>query len=377
MNIKYDINNITLLLQKKSHINYLYEKDIIGYTRNSLIDLSNLYIAPLNNFSSQLNILLNQSPIAKTDSIDSFTFSHIQLATILCYSAFTHARNSYHWKYIFDNNEQYLIQSFFNFILQILKMAPLNQNDDVGNVLIKYHLKSININLENKSMKPNLINIESMPSYNFKNRETDLEICYVYNNTMFSRKAFDSQQNIKCATYVEINTLPYCLYISEIDDHQSISAFNLYKCSHVYVAEGTIHVEREKYYALGQHFASKQFCEYSTNNKRCHLNKINAYHSACCYLNDSKKTLRLVGDYMGYVHNYKIAALDFLILTFVVSITGCQFKYNLFDAQEKMFKQLKNKVCKLSAKRVFEMLLNYNINVEPLDNFTQNYTLID
>jgi hypothetical protein len=73
---------------------------------------------------------------------------------------------------------------------------------------------------------------------------------------------------------------------------------------------------------------------------------------------------------MAYGSHYRVAALDFLILIFVGSITNRYIKYNLPPIQEKLFCDIKKAACSVKIKKMYDILQNYSLDIEPLANFT-------
>ena len=60
----------------------------------------------------------------------------------------------------------------------------------------------------------------------------------------------------------------------------------------------------------------------------------------------------------------------------VTSITHRTLKYNMLNIHEKMFQELKTVVCKHNAAKLYDILINYDINKEPLNNFRYNYEVL-
>ncbi|AGA16265.1 hypothetical protein [Thysanoplusia orichalcea nucleopolyhedrovirus] len=370
LNINYDIKNLLFLLENKDKIDIIYFDDVKGYVQSAIVNLFESHKRSLNNYPTELDVLLkdgNENLIPTITDIDVNKFSHIQLARLLCYTAVIESRNSKPWRSIFLNetNANTVIESFLNYIIHVLNMIKSNQTSLNNSVSIVYHTINVELNLQNK-LKPRNINIEIVDKDKFENRQTDIEVCYVLNNNLHAQDAA-SQQTFMYASFVELNVLPFCLFNETLPNEQSISVFGLYRF------EQTKNKTASKPSRLGNVMFVNSLTDKPITRETI-INTINSYHNACQNL--KKLGHRVVGDYRVYEANYKLAALDFIILILVTSITHQTLKYNMLNVYEKMFQDLKATVCKHNASKLYNILINYDINKEPLSNFQQNYEVL-
>ncbi|ANF29682.1 hypothetical protein CapoNPV_034 [Catopsilia pomona nucleopolyhedrovirus] len=377
-NNKYDKNNLAMLLQYINTIKFSYFDDIELRVRDAMDNL----LIETGQYDAQLDELVrkntNAEIVSEMDNLDDIKFLHIHLARILCYTAAVNARNSLQWKRAVESRGDggggggvvSFANAFVNYILIVLKMMKANDVSLTHKVCAVYHFTNRDINF-NTSMKPNSIVIEcTKKTTKLENKHTDLEVCYVNDNRLCAKFDENNQQSCMYAMFLELNALPYCLYNNTLPDTLALSVFNLYRFNY-----GNVHKSKlpAKPSRVGNVLLVNCFNANKTITRNEIVHKINAYYNACRHLVDERKNLRIVGDFSAYKNNYKLAALDFIILMFVTSITNRYLKYNICNNYEKMFQELKNKVCKLKVRKVYELLLNYSVDKEPLDNFNNDY----
>nr|QWC64774.1 hypothetical protein [Bombyx mori nucleopolyhedrovirus]WRK23353.1 hypothetical protein [Bombyx mori nucleopolyhedrovirus] len=367
-NIKFDLKNLSFMLENKDKIDIIQFDDVKNYVQPAIVNLFESHNRSLNNYSTELNTLLengNENLVPNITDIDNIKLSHMQLARLLCYTAVVESRNSKPWKAIFNNDTCVLTDSFFNYIINILNMIKTNQGSLAHNLSVVYHIENIQMNLQNK-LKPRSITIEIVDKDKFENKHSDIEVCYVMNNRLHPQDV-NSQQTLMCSSFVELNALPFCLYNETLPNDQSMSVFNLYKF------EQTKNNSVSKPSRLGNVMFVNSLIDKPITRETI-VDIINSYHNACQNLKRSGH--RVVGDYRAYERDYKLAALDFIILMLVTSITHRTLKYNMLNIHEKMFQELKTIVCKHSAAKLYDILINYDINKEPLNNFRYNYEVL-
>ncbi|USC25952.1 hypothetical protein [Palpita vitrealis nucleopolyhedrovirus] len=368
-NINYDVRTVCFLLENKNKIDVsIVNNDVQNYVQSNIFKLFKTHNKMLNNYNNELNKLLqanNENLVPNINNIDNIKLQHIQLARLLCYITVIESRNSKDWKALVSNNV--MAEHFFNFIVNVLNMIKSNQTSLNHNVSIVYNVNDNNstMNLQNK-LKPRLVTIEIIDKDKFENKHTDIEICYVLNNKLYVQDV-NSQQFLIHSTFVELNVLPFCLFNDILPNDQSINVFNLFKFDN----------NKNKSTSKLPRLGNVMFINSLINKpitRQVIINTIDAYYSACQNLKTSGH--RIVADYRTYRSNYKLAALDFIILIFVTNILHRNLKYNMLKEHEKMFQQLKVTVCKLSAAKLYEQLLKYDIDKEPLNNFEQNYEIL-
>lgn len=368
-NIKFDKNNLVLLEQNINKIEYKYYYDIIKTTKSLLLSLDEF--EDISKFNNELSTLLQGIivPIITLNDLFSKSFKRLYVTRILCLGVNVEIRNLVHWKAQFENNSEQFIKAFKNHLVHILNSIKTKSAINT-NLKVIHHFNHTNLNL-NLNMNNKLINIISNTNYNFKNDVGCLEICYLNDNKMFSLSNSKQQETLKCLSFLELNAIPYCFYNNNLYDSHSISVYELYKFNHAYIENENLFVIPENPPRLGNILLVNNFVKQKITRDVI-LDKINAYHNACVHLNVSKSNLILVGDSMAYMTNYNLAALDFIILMLVCSITNRSLRYNLLDIHESLFNKIKDVVCRLSSKKLYNILTtDYNINNDPLDNFKE------
>lgn len=365
-----------LLLDRKDSIVYLYYNSTKNFVNSQLIKYFRNKNKNIIDYETELKILLNDESVdivPELNDINDIKFSHMQLSRMLCYGSVVTCRNMSFWKNMFAENRTDMQNAFINHTLTVLKMLKRRQNFmSSSSVEIEYNYADqvVAINDENRNMKSNMITVDT--NQKADNKNSDLEICYLSGHWMLPRSPGE-QQTIKFAQFVELNALPYCLFNATLPNNMSINVYNLHKTVMEEMYQENI---SDKPSRLGNVLLINKLKSDSVTQSDI-INYINCYYVA----SDRRKTrqnfrLRLVGEFAAYKHNYRLAALDFIILMLVASVTQRRLRYTVSDAYEKMFQEIKTKTCKMSVKKVINMLANYNVNVEPMQNFKANYQII-
>jgi hypothetical protein len=353
-----DFKNLMLFVEQKHLLNFTSFRNLEGFKTSF----------DIKGFENELDLLLKGDVVIDINYKKLFTF-YVErdfITRILLLAELGEVRNLENWKILFKE-KNYFKLLFKEHFIKILEGIKYRQSLMSISVKIEHHYDHANINL-NGTIKYNLVHIFTSPIYNFKNNPEHLEICYLSDNLMFSRSNYKDQHNIKCATFLELNVLPYCFYNNILLDSHAISVYGLYKCNHVYIKNQEILTSEENPARLGNVLLVNKFPR--KVNRDAIIDVINAYHKTCNYLNVNRRDFILVGDYMAYEQNYKLAALDFIILIFVCSVTNRSLRYNMLETQAPMFEQLKSIVCQLTAEKLYTILTtSYDVNIEPSDNF--------
>jgi hypothetical protein len=367
-NFEYDRKNIKLLSKKWDQIEYSHHNNIVNDTKQYL-DMFEIN----NKFPETLGILLTDE-IVPSLNLENVTqevnIDRKFLTRILCYGANINIRNISHWKNEFHLNKEHTKLAFKHHLHMI--MDTLENNPDLQTLGMKviYYYNPVKINL-NCSMKPGLININSRSDNNFINESKHLEICYIPNNILFSPFVHTHQYVVKCLNFLELNVIPYYFYNNKLHDSHSIGVFKLCKCNQVYLQEDRLVVDKEN--RLGNVLIVNSFL-YKVITSEVIIDKINEYHNACIDLNARQKQFVLVGDLAAYDHNFNLAALDFIILMLICSITNRCLRYNTNNLYESRFKLIKDVVCKMTPDKIYKILTyNYKVDIDPLENFQYEY----
>ncbi|UZE89722.1 PARG [Parapoynx stagnalis nucleopolyhedrovirus] len=368
-NFDYDKKNVELLVKNINQIQYSHCSDIVNDTKRYLKSLNISEV--LNKFQKALEILLTNQIVPFINLEDLFYEKEIDrtfLTRILCYGIHTSIRNISHWTNDFMLDNRQIKSAFKHHLYMIMDAIENDLSLPKININVVHHYKSVNINL-NSNMKPSLINIISKPDNNFKNDAQHLEICYIINNTFFSPLIYEHQHTVKCLNFLELNVIPYCFFNNILHDSHSISIFNLYKCNQVYLNYNQLVVVKDDPPRLGNILVVNSFINKKITREVI-IDKINEYQNACIDLNAKQKNLILVGDSAAYAKNFNLAALDFIILMLICSITNRSLRFNTIDLYESKFKQIKDVVCKMTPEKIFNILTyNYSVDIEPLENF--------
>ncbi|BBD50497.1 hypothetical protein [Samia cynthia nucleopolyhedrovirus] len=344
-----DIKSLNLLTANIQLINFNYSDEPKQALKKRLLELLPDKKEIVSKYDRELDSVLNYSYISQIKSLDNIEVTHKKLACVLCYTAMLPSRNSV-W-YLPDNeNRELFAGALSKYLLNVLAMIKNKDRSLDRNVRVVYHVGVPDVRF-GETMNPNLISVDSSP---FQSRPSDLEVCYAMRNKLFLGNAGEQHTDV-CAQFPEVNGIPYCLYNAELPDNFAAGMFNLYK------------LESQKKLKLGNVLFVNTM---RTGAKESIVNTINAYYNACQYVKNAKLQLRVVGNYKGYQHDYKMAALDFAILMFATNAANCYLKYVMMNVHERMFMELKKQVCRLPPQKVYEALLNYDVEIEPSINFS-------
>nr|UIX56168.1 HycuOrf-40 hypothetical protein [Hyphantria cunea nucleopolyhedrovirus]UIX56314.1 HycuOrf-40 hypothetical protein [Hyphantria cunea nucleopolyhedrovirus] len=356
---KYDIKSLELLIDNINKIRYTHSVEKKEEIKQRLINLVPNGNHLVDKYDKQLNKVLNFSYNCEIDTLNYIEMSHIKLACVLCYTALLPFRNNA-WYLPHNESRQLFATAFGNYLINFFNMMKSKDGSLNKTVRVMYHVvPAVQLTSEpyifiHDKMNASLITVQNVSNAQHQNLPTDIEVCYALNNKLYMNNPGD-QQTEMCAEYLELNAVPYCLYNSMLPDNFAMSVFNLYK----------LH-EGKKKMQLG----NVLFVNAMRNSaKETIITTMRAYYFACQKIK-SNKVLRVIGNYKGS-YDYKLAALDFAILALVTNATNCQFKY-LTNTHEQMFINLKQQICRLTPQKVYNVLLNYKIDNEPLTNFSKD-----
>ncbi|AAQ91657.1 unknown [Choristoneura fumiferana DEF multiple nucleopolyhedrovirus] len=350
-----DIKSINLLLNNKDKINFVYNDESKQSLKARLIALLPNGKIISDKYDREMDKLFNYSIIPQIKNEADAHITHIKLACLLCYTALLPARNSV-WYLIFSTNEYQtvFVDAFSKYLIAVLQMMKSKDTSLDNSVRVIYHIGQVEYVFKEK-MDPKLITVDN--NAQFQTKKDDMEVCYtIFNKLQFNNPG--SQQTELFAQFLELNAVPYCMYNSMLPENTSMSVYNLYKLD-----------AKSKQLKLGNVlFVNKM----RTGAKEAILNSIETYYNACKFLKTSKIPFRIVGSYKGYQDDYKMAALDFVILMFATNANKCSLKYLMMNVHEKMFQELKTQVCRLTPQKVYSVLTNYDLSKEPLTNFSKD-----
>ncbi|AGR57080.1 hypothetical protein [Choristoneura rosaceana nucleopolyhedrovirus] len=363
---KYDIQSLELLINNIDKINFTYKKYSKPKLKKRLLNILPNGSQIESNYDKELNKVLNFTYDCQIDNFDNIKMTHLKLACILCYTAIMPFRNNT-W-YLPNNENTAFVSAFENYLLNFLGMMKSKDGSLEKNVRITYHVvpsvlhdKTSPYVITKDKMNASNITLHNVNRTSYQNMFTDIEVCYALNNRLYLNEP-DSQQTELCAQFLELNALPFCLYNSILPDEFALSALNLYKLD-----------DAKRKLKLGNVlFVNKM----RTSAKETIIATIRAYYYACRHAKDNK-VVRVVGNYKGYEEKrneqyYKMAALDFAILMLVTNATNCQLKYLIIDEYELMFMELKQQLCRWTPQKVYNAIINYDIESEPLTNFSKD-----
>ncbi|BAE72329.1 ORF40 peptide [Hyphantria cunea nucleopolyhedrovirus] len=355
---KYDIKSLELLIDNINKIDYTHSEEKKEELKQRLTNLLPNGDLIVSKYDKELNKVLNFSYNCEINTLNNIEMSHMKLACVLCYTALLPYRNNA-WYLPNNEHQQLFAAAFGNYLINFLNMVKSKDGSLNKTVRVMYHvvpsvqLTEPYINLKDR-MNASLIAVQNVSNAQYQNLPTDIEVCYSLNNRLYLNNSGDQQTDM-CAEYLELNAVPYCLYNSMLPDNFAMSVFNLYK----------LH-EAKKKLQLG----NVLFVNVMRNSaKETIINTMRTYYSACQKMKNNK-ILRVVGNFKGSF-DYKFAALDFAILALVTNATNCQLKY-LTTRHEQMFMDLKQQICRLTPQKVYNVLLNYKIDKEPLTNFSKD-----
>ncbi|AAP29887.1 unknown [Choristoneura fumiferana multiple nucleopolyhedrovirus] len=357
---KCDIRSLELLV---NNINK------ISFTKNveSKLELKQRLLRILPNgdqiaskYDRELNKVLNFTYNCQIDTFDNIQLTHLKLACVLCYTALLPFNNNA-W-YLPKNESTAFVAAFENYLSNFLGLMKSKDGSLEKNVRVTYHvvppvsqITPPYVPIKNKINASN-ITVHNVNRASYQNASTDIEVCYALNNRLYLNNS-GSQQTELCAQFLELNALPYCLYNSVLPDDFAVSALNLYKLD-----------DAKKKLKLGNVMFVNTM---RTGAKEAIIATMRAYYHACQHVKNNK-VVRVVGNYKGYANDYKLAALDFAILMLVTNATNCQLKYLIMNVHERMFMELKQQVCSWTPQKVYNALMNYDIEKEPLTNFSKD-----
>jgi hypothetical protein len=353
--IKCDINSINLLINNQNKINFVYSDESKQSLKSRLIAFLPNGKMITEKYDREMDKLFNYNIISQIKDEADARISHIKLACLLCYMVLIPSRNSV-WHLIYETREyqNMFLDAFSKYLIAVLHMMKNKDSSLNNNVRAVYHIGDVEYVFKEK-MDSKLITVDN--DAQFQTKKDDMEVCYViFNKLQFNTSG--NQQTELFAEFLELNAVPYCMYNSLLPENTSMSVYNLFKLN-----------SNQKQLKLGNVlFVNKM----RTGAKEAIQNKIKMYYNACKFLKMSKIPFRIVGSYKGYKEDYKMAALDFVILMFATNSNKCPLKYLMMNVHEQMFQELKTQVCRLTPQRVHSVLMNYDVDKEPLTNFTQD-----
>lgn len=309
----------------------------------------------VNTYDKQLNTVMNYSYSCQIETLNKIEFTHIKLACVLIYTAILRFKNN-EWYLPYNKHLNFFIKPFNDYLLNFLKMLKNKDGSINKNVRVIFNIPPPLKNSAppyvpvKKRLNSSLITMQNINNVQYQNESTDIEICYVNNNKLYYGDANDQQLELT-GEFLEINTLPYCLYTSMLPNNFAISALNLYKLANKKLKLGNVL------------FVNKM----RDRSKETIIRTMRVYYHACQQLK-TNKIVRVVGSYKGYSNDYNLAALDFTILVLVASATECQLKYLITDENEKSFMELKRQVCKSTLQKLYSMLINNDFEKDVMTN---------
>ena len=357
---KCDIRSLELLINNINKISFTHNVESKPKLKQHLLKILPNGDQIEKKYDKELNKVLSFTYNCQIDTFSNIEMTHFKLACVLCYTAILPFKNNA-W-YLLDNENTAFVAAFENYLSNFLGMMKSKDGSLDKNVRVTYHV----VPLASQITSPYVIIKDKMNASNitvhnvnralYQNASTDIEVCYALNNRLYLNNPGDQQTEL-CAQFLELNAIPYCLYNSALPDDFAISALNLYKLDNA-----------KKKLKLGNVLFVNTM---RTGSKETIIATMRAYYQACQHAKKNKM-VRVVGSYKGYASNYKLAALDFAILMLVTNATNCQLKYLIMNVHERMFMDLKQQVCRWTPQKVYNALINYNIESEPLTNFSKD-----
>ncbi|AAC59113.1 unknown [Orgyia pseudotsugata multiple nucleopolyhedrovirus] len=356
---KCDARSLKLLLDNLNKISFTHNVESKPQLKQRLLDMLPNGDAIGNKYDKELNKILNFTYNCRLDTLNNIEMTHMKLTCVLCYTAGLPFRDNL---WYLPNNEsgELFATAFGNYLAYFLAMMRSKDGSLDKNVRVMYHvvpplqLSEPPYIVFRDRINAGLISVQDSAQY--QTAGLDFEVCYTLNNKLYLNSP-GSQQTELCAEYLELNALPYCLYNATLPDNFALSALNLYKLN-----------DAKKKLKLGNVLFVNTM---RTGAKETIIATMRAYYYACKYAK-ANKLLRVIGNYKGYANDYKLAALDFAILMLVTNSTNIQLKYLTMNVHERMFMELKQQVCRLSPRKIYNVLLNYDIGSEPLTNFSRD-----
>ncbi|BBU37522.1 hypothetical protein [Choristoneura diversana nucleopolyhedrovirus] len=357
---KCDIRSLELLINNINKISFTHNVESKLELKRRLLTILPNGDQIENKYDRELDKVLNFTYNCQIDTFDNIEMTHLKLACILCYTAILPFRNNA-W-YLPNNESTAFVAAFENYLSNFLGMMKSKDGSLKKNVRVAYHVvppalqsSSPYVTIKDK-MDAGNITLHNVNRTSYQNASTDIEVCYALYNKLYLNNPGDQQTEL-CAQFLELNALPYCLYNSALPDDFAVSALNLYKLD-----------DARKKLKLGNVLFVNTM---RTGAKETIIATMRAYYHACQHAKNNK-VVRVVGSYKGYASNYKLAALDFAILMLVTNATNCQLKYLITNVHERMFMELKQQVCRWTPQKVYNALINYDIESEPLTNFSKD-----
>lgn len=375
---KNDKDNILLLVEHKDKIDFnFYDEQIKITTKNKLKEIVNLCRKNILQYEEDLDSFLktdNAAIVSEIENVNDIKINNLQFLRILCFMSAYTMRNGKEWKQnvgerIFKNSEKYT-NSFVNYLIIMLKQIKDKTKILSHSVKINYHFSNLQINYSNSIMKPGLIVIETAKKNKSENKQDELEICYVLNNSLCPEYENDNQHNSMFSSFIQLNALPYLLFNNILSDDQAITVFNLYKSINTNISQTKLIEQVHTQTFCWSHVLIVNSIVDKPKIKSVYLNKLNTYYNV---LKSLKFNYTIVGNFEAYKENSHLAALDFIILMFVASITNRNLKYKVIANQEYLFQKLKNTVCKMKTKDVYNTIINYDVIKKPMENFKIDY----
>lgn len=357
---KCDAKSVELLLGNMNKISFTHNVETKPQLKQRLLRMLPNGDAIGSKYDKELNKVLNFTYNCQLDDLNFVQMTHIKLACVLCYTASLPFRDNV-WHLLSNENREHFAAAYGNYLASFLAMIRSKDGSLNKNVRVVYHvvppaqLNAPPYVVVNDRMNAGLISVQNVTDAQYQTAATDIEVCYALHNKLYMNNPGDQQTEL-CAEYLELNALPYCLYNATLPDNFALSALNLYKLG-----------DAKKKLKLGNVLFVNTM---RTAAKESIIATMRAYYLACQHAK-ANKMLRVVGNYKGYANNYKLAALDFAILMLVTNSVNCQLKYLTINVHERMFMEFKQQVCRLTPQKVYNMLLDYDIESEPLTNLSR------
>lgn len=352
---QYDSQILKLLINNMNKIQFTYSNETKPVLKQRLLDQLPNGALISNKYDKELNKVFNYSYNSQINTLDNIQITHLQLACVLCYTAIFAFRNN---MWLLSQNENYNLftTAFGNYLYNFLSMLHKKDKPMSNYVRVVYHVvplpKTPLSVTSSESMSEKLVTVTNAQ---YQSKPTDIEVCYAMHNKLFLNNPEDQQTEL-CAQFLELNAIPYCLYNAELPDNFGLSVFNLYKLDQNTLKLGNVM------------FVNTM----RTAAREVKINTLRMYVHMCRYIVENKLKLRVVGNYKGYQNDYKMAALDFVLLMFATNAHGCPLNYLMMNKHETMFIELKRQACRMTFTKLFDVIMNYNIDLEPLTNFSAN-----